>query len=76
MPGPYRSVVQKKRAKVTLYSLFTFCGLAVEVFLVLQGVPGVLDIVIIVQRIQQLAHLNQLVRVGQRTCATSAEMNL
>ena len=66
MPGPYRSAVQKKRAKVALHSLFAFCGLAVEVFLVLQGVPGVLDIVIVIQRIQQLAHLNQLIGIGQR----------
>ena len=65
-PGPYRSAVQKKRAKVARHSLFAFCGLAVEVFLVLQGVPGVLDIVIVVQGIQQLAHLDQLVGVGQR----------
>ena len=60
MPGPYRSAVQKKRAKVALHSLFAFCGLAVEVFLVLKGVPGVLDIVIVVQGIQQLAHQLQL----------------
>ena len=39
---------------------------AVQVFLVFQGVPSVLDIVVVIQGIQQLTHLNQLVGIGQR----------
>src|SRR5699024_4518536 len=38
---------------------------AVQIFLVLQVVPGVLHVVVIVQGVQQLGHVGHLVGVGQ-----------
>uniref|UniRef100_UPI004029FFAD hypothetical protein n=1 Tax=Gemmiger formicilis TaxID=745368 RepID=UPI004029FFAD len=46
----------KKREQKSPFTLFWHsCGLAIQVFLVLEGVPGVLDIIIVVQGVQQLA---------------------
>ena len=57
----------KKREQKSPFTLFWHsCGLAIQVFLVLEGVPGVLDIIIVVQGVQQLAHLDELIGVGQR----------
>ena len=65
----------KKREQKSPFTLFWHsCGLAIQVFLVLEGVPGVLDIIIVVQGVQQLAHLgggknptrNNLVLVTER----------
>ena len=51
----------KKREQKSPFTLFWHsCGLAIQVFLVLEGVPGVLDIIIVVQGVQQLAHLAQV----------------
>ena len=54
----------KKREQKSPFTLFWHsCGLAIQVFLVLEGVPGILDIIIVVQGVQQLAHLDELIGV-------------